>query len=106
MCLFSCNITVISHYTSFVLVLWKLSSVIGQLSREATQDAGVLTISQATGSDSGVYDCVARDANGEELYESARVSVDQYEALPTASITPERYNHVIFNYAHSIPQIQ
>ena len=63
----------------------------GQLSRAASQNAGILTISEATSGDSGLYDCVARDAEGQEIFESARVSVDAFEALPTAAITPERY---------------
>ena len=62
----------------------------GQLSRAASQNAGILTISEATSGDSGLYDCVARDAEGQEMFESARVSVDAFEALPTAAITPER----------------
>ena len=60
------------------------------MSRTATQNAGILTISEATSEDSGVYDCVARDADGQEVLESARVTVDAFEALPTAAITPER----------------
>ena len=70
--------------------------MIGQLSRTATQDAGILTISEATSGDSGLYDCVARDADGQEVFESARVNIDAFEALPTAAITPERYiSHII-----------
>ena len=68
----------------------------GQLSRTATQDAGILTISEATSGDSGLYDCVARDADGQEVFESARVNIDAFEALPTAAISPERYiSHIV-----------
>ena len=70
---------------NFCTIYWK-----GQLSRASTQNSGILTISEATSGDSGLYDCVARDVDGQEMFESARVTIDAFEALPTASITPER----------------
>ena len=74
----------------------------GQLSRAASQNAGILTISEATSGDSGLYDCVARDAEGQEIFESARVSVDAFEALPTAAITPERFLISVFFLIHKL----
>ena len=64
---------------------------LGQLSRTSTQDNGILTISQSTSGDSGVYECVATDISGDEIaYGSARVSVGDYQAGPTAKMIPEK----------------
>ena len=63
----------------------------GQLARTSSQDSGILTLAQVSSRDSGIYDCVAKNWDGREiLYESVQVSVDEFEALPTAVITPER----------------
>ena len=74
---------------------------IGQLSRTATQDSGVLTVGQATSADSGMYQCVGKDSLTQEdvTYETSVVSVDEYQAIPTAKMVPERWLHLI-SFAH------
>ena len=77
----------------------------GQLSRTSSQDSGILTLAQVSSRDSGIYDCVAKNWDGREiLYESVQVSVDEFEALPTAVITPERW--IFFDAYSTIYKIE
>ena len=65
---------------------------LGQLSRTTNEASGVLTIGQSTSADSGVYQCVGVDSvTGEEItIENVVVSIDEYQAIPTAKMVPER----------------
>ena len=92
----------------FFSYIWHVQYIVfffaGQLSRTSSQDSGILTIPQVSSRDSGIYDCVAKNWDGREiLYESVQVSVDEFEALPTAVITPERW--IFFNVYHAIYEI-
>lgn len=80
---------VCSRSNNHASVLWTRSGSL-QLPPTATQHDGVLTISNPTENDSGIYICVATSNQGIETSSHVRITINTRRKLPMINVEPEK----------------